>query len=1059
MTLTVAVLGRVEVRRDGDIIAVPAGRTTELLIRLALDAGAPVRTDLLIADLWGSDANATARNTLQAKVSLLRRAIGDASAVIGARGGYALQVDPANVDALEVLRWADSVRSTLAAGDARGALAASSAALALFGAPAGGGELLAGGGDGDWLMPRRARLDEARLALFEGNIDARLQLGAAGDVVGDLQAAVLDHPLREGLWVQLITALYRTGRQAEALAAHRRIRQLLGEELGLDPGPELRAIEQQILRGDPAPTTQPSAPPAPTAGPASPAAPAAGSATQAAPGPSADAPAPRAVRQGNVPALSSELVGRRAELPALTELLQRHRLVTIVGPAGVGKTRLAVEVARSDPAPDGAWLVRLENVRAPGSPVAALCQALTVNGSTEDQLVARLTGTDLLLVLDNCEHLLDPVADVVGRLLDAVPGVRILATSQLPLDLDGEIRYQLAPLAPAEAGELFALRAAGQRRSFPDDPDTATAIREVCRRLDGLPLAIELAASRTKVLSVQEISRRLDDRFGLLTDTGGRRPERHRALRTAIAWSYDLLFPDDQRGLWALACFAGGAPLAAAEHVVAALGVPGAAAVDVIGRLADRSLVAAEVGVGGSVRYRLLESVREFALARLEEAGLTETARDAHLVWFGHAAQLAAKQSHGPLLPVHVVLVRDERANIDLSLAWSAVRDPVLGLRIAIGFGWVSVFLGEGAVAGQRLREALQAAGPAASPADRARAFSLIGWDEAAADVTRAQHDAEQAVEFADHSGDPDAVAMSRFSLAFVRLQQGRPSDALDGLDAWRDTAGHIAGSWNLGVWCALVGYAGLALGRIDRIRSACDEAADTVAQLGDGWLASQFEANLGQLAQAEHRFAAAVQHFARAATAAGEVGLPATEGFHLTNLGRAQELAGNDAGAIASLRRAIELTRSVGLLRVVATARVRLGRLLRAAGEIEQARSVLMAADDWLRASGGGEEADLARCLLAALDAEEHQPGAAEHLIVIAESAAAGGNPEIEVLVLDALAQVAAQAGDLAGAADRLAAADRLMPTAGPRLSEGDRLDARRARAALMTGAAVHDA
>jgi predicted ATPase/DNA-binding SARP family transcriptional activator len=1052
MTLTVAVLGQVEVRRDGDIIAVPTGRTTELLIRLALDAGVPVRTDLLIADLWGSSADATARNTLQAKVSLLRRAIGDAAAVIGARGGYTLQVDPANVDALEVLRRADSARSSLARGDATAALAASAAALALFGALADRGELLPGGGDGDWLMPRRARLDETRLALFEDNIDARLRLGDAGDVVADLQAAVLDHPLREGLWVRLITVLYRDGRQAEALAAHRRIRHLLGEELGLDPGPELRAVEQQILRGDPATTAQPFARPASTAGPAPPA-PASGPATPAVPDPPADAPVPRAVRPGHVPGLLSELVGRRADLPALADLLHRQRLITIVGPAGVGKTRLAVEVARSDPAPDGAWLVRLENVRAPGSPVAALCQALNVNGSTQDQLLARLTGADLLLILDNCEHLLDPVAEVVGRLLDAVPGVRILATSQMPLDLDGEIRYQLDPLAPTEARELFAVRAAGHRRSFVNDPATEAAIGEVCQRLDGLPLAIELAASRTKVLSVQEISRRLDDRFGLLTETGGRRPLRHRALGTAIAWSYELLFPDDRRGLWALACFSGGAGLGAAEHVAVALGVPEAAAVEVIGRLADRSLVAVEVGVGGSVRYRLLESVREFALARLDEAGLADTARNAHLEWFGRAAQLAAEHGHGPQLPVHVALVRDERSNIDHALAWSAVHDPVLGLRIAVGFGWVSVFLGEGAVAGQRLRQALKAAGPAASAADRARAFSLIGWDEAAADVARAERDAEQAIILADRSDDPDAVALSRFSLAFVLLQQGRPADVLDVLDTWRDSAGNVDGSWNLGVWCALVGYAGLALGAIDRIRAACEEAADLVARLGDGWLASQFEANLGQLAQAEHRYAEAVIHFDRAATAAREIDLPATEGFHLTNLGRAQELAGDDAGAITSLQRAIDLTRSVGLLRVVATARVRLGRLLRATGEIEQARSALQAADDWMRASGGGEEAALAQCLLAAIDAQEHLPGAAERLAGIARAAATAGDPDIEVLAVDAVAALDAEVGNHAAATAGLERADRLMGTVGSRLTEADRVDARRARAVLCTG------
>jgi len=216
----------------------------------------------------------------------------------------------------------------------------------------------------------------------------------------------------------------------------------------------------------------------------------------------------------------------------------------------------------------------------------------------------------MLLVLDNCEHLADAVADLIDRFLTAAPLLRILTTSQLPLGLDGEVIYGLEPLSPDDAVALFTRRAVERRRSFVIDADVEPVVQALCRSLDGLPLAIELAAARTKALSVQEISRRLADRFSLLGNPTARGPERHRTLRAAIGWSYDLLFPDDKRGLWALSSFADGAPLAAVEHVLVEIGVPEAASLDVIERLADRSFVRLELGIGDAVRYRLLDSVR-----------------------------------------------------------------------------------------------------------------------------------------------------------------------------------------------------------------------------------------------------------------------------------------------------------------------------------------------------------------------------------------------------------------------------------------------------------------
>jgi predicted ATPase/DNA-binding SARP family transcriptional activator len=1024
--LSISVLGPIEVSRDGAPLAVPSGKTTQLLIRLALDAGTLVSADRLIDDLWGDAVVAVGRNTLQAKVSALRRALGDATVVARRHGGYVLDVDPLVVDAIEVLRLTRSASLLQHGGEAMVVSDLGQRVLSMF-----RGEILPDAGDGDWVVPYRTRLTEVRCALIESSLAARLESGEVSGVIGELEAQLSLDPLREGLWVLLITGLYRDGRQSEALAAYRRVRGLLLDELGLDPGPALQAVERAVLAGD-------------------------ASLDRQTPD-QLESSSSSATARGNLPALAASLVGRGQEVEELSGLLREHRLVSIVGPGGVGKTRLALEVARGDGSADGAWLVRLENVRTPDSLAQAIGESLAMSGPTEAMVIDRLRATQALLVLDNCEHLVDAVADLVERLLTAAAGVRVLVTSQVPLGVDGEVSYQLEPLPLTKSVELFALRASQLRRSFVVNPDIAEAIEGICRSLDGLPLAIELAAARTRALSVPEIARRLDDRFGLLSDPSGRRPERHRALGAAIAWSYDLLFPDDQRGLWALSCFTGGAPLAAAEDVAIALGVPSESAIDTIGRLTDRSLVAVEDGPGGEFRYRLLDSVRAYAAARLDEAGATDVARAAHLAWLAAASRESVAEQRGPRLAQHVAFFVRERANIDAALAWAAVHDPLEGLRVANNFGWISVILGEGAVAAQRLRRVVEAAGDLATPSDLARALSLIGWDEAAADVDRARADAEQSVILADLAAEPDVVAASRFSLAFVLLQQGLPRQAMEVADEWIAIRGSspAGDTWNVACCWVLVGYAALGVGDVARLATASAEAALLEPGLDDGWMASQLAANSGRLALAEQRFDDAASQFAIAADHAHLVGLPATEGFHLVNVGLAQHQTGDDRAAIATYERAIELTTSAGLMRMVAVARVRVGQLLRRAGDRDASRSCFELADAWFRASGGGAEADLAQCMLAAMDAEDGLRGAEQRLTLLLDTAADKGDVEVEVLVRDALAAVRAESGDDEEAISLLQLSDALMASSGARLREADRLDAHRARSVLSPGGA----
>ncbi len=932
--LTVAVLGLVEVRRDGVPAAVPAGLTTELLVRLALDAGRPVRAQRIVEELWPAG---TRLNTLQAKVSQLRRALGDPAALAGGAAGYTLAVDPDHVDALRALRLADEGAARLAAGDLRAAAATCQEGRALFGA-----EVLPAAGAADWVLPHRVRLEEARLRLVEDGLAARLGLGGAGEVTGELEALVAAHPLRERLWALLVTALYRGGRQSDALAAHRRVTRLLAEELGVDPGPELQALERKVL-------------------------------THALGTP----------RPGNLPALSTPLVGRGDDLAALGAAVAEHRLVTLVGPAGVGKTRLAIEAARDDAAPDGAWLVRLEGATATTDLAAALPGQDGVDG---------LRGADLLLVLDNCEHLVEQVGALVTAVLDTAPHVRVLATSQRPLGLDGETVRALAPLPEADAVALFARRAAERGRAV----DPGAAVAALCRALDGLPLAIELAAARTRILTVAEITRRLDDRFALLADPTAARPERRRTLAAALSWSYDLLFPDDQRGLWALAPFPGGATPAAVEHVLAALDVPAGAALDVVERLVDRSLVTVD-DTGGGTRYRLLDSVRAYAAERAVEAGAADTAADAMVDWLAALAGTVAAGVRGHGQAELVAATGAERATIDAAL--DRVRDPVAGLRIAVGFGWAWVLLDDPGAAA-RLRAARLAA-PHAPPGDRAAALRLEGWLEA---MSGDLHRGRAAMDTARALADDD---VTRWYDAFVLVQEGRAAEALAALERCR--AAFAGTGWAEGATALLTAFAHIGLGDPAAGRAACEEAIGILAPLGDAWGLIHAEGALGVLAEAAGQFADAAHHHARAAAAAEDLGFLGQAALHRGNLGRAQHAAGDPAAA-ASLRHAIAGAEQAGDLRRLASTRVTLAEVLHEDGDRDGARELLIAASRWFGASGAGESALLARCLLAVLRVEDGDLSAVPELRAVHAAAKDAGDRRTESLAQEALRPSPAQ-------------------------------------------------
>ena len=518
------ILGPLELVVDGQVGPLPAGAERAVLELLLLNAGRVVPASTLVDALWGENLPNNASNALQGRVSRLRKTLVDAgltdALVTTRRPGYLADIDPDRVDANRFIRLVQEARR-------RADRNAPSEAIRLYdeGLVLWRGDPLAEFADERWAQAEINRLTALRAAAVEERIDLRLVLGHHAELVAELEDLTARHPLQERLHGQLMLALYRSGRQADALTAYQRLRQTLDDELGLEPSAELRTLEQAILRQD------------------------------------AKLSAPARVRptaQHNLPNRLTSFVGRGRELTDVVDLLRHTRLVTLTGPGGAGKTSVAVEVAArlTDRYADGVWLVRLAGVTDPAHVSRAVADTLGVpdgTGTLEERLIRYLQDRGVLLVLDNCEHVVDASAALVERLLTACGQLRLLATSREPLAVPGEVQLAIPPLdtPPADAPtdeimaydavRLFLDRARAALPTFQLDATTARPIAEVCRRLDGIPLAIELAAARVKTLAVGDIADRLDDRFRLLT-AGPRTAEaRQQTLRATVEWSHQLL--------------------------------------------------------------------------------------------------------------------------------------------------------------------------------------------------------------------------------------------------------------------------------------------------------------------------------------------------------------------------------------------------------------------------------------------------------------------------------------------------------------------------------------
>ncbi|MGI5207813.1 BTAD domain-containing putative transcriptional regulator [Spirillospora sp. CA-108201] len=986
------VLGPLEVRtEDGRAVPVPDRKVRALLADLLAHAGRVVPADRLVDDLWGDALPADPVATLRARVSQLRRTLEDAEP--GARAlvetrppGYRLA---ARTDALDFADLAGRAGSD--PGPAARA-ARLGEALRLWRGPA-----FADFADAPFAAPEIARLDELRLAALEGRAEARLELGDDAALAAELRGPVDEHPFRERLRAAHMRALYRAGRPAEALAAYDDLRVRLRDDLGLAPSPDLAALHAAILRGDPA------------------------------------AGGPR----GNLPADVAPLVGRDAAVRDLTALLGEARLVTLHGTGGVGKTRLAVAVARALRGPGAVWLVRLdEGLEAGASADDAASFAAGVLGLRDDagsgggpaaRLGEALRGGRTLLVLDNCEHVAEPVARLAAALLRDVADLRILATSREPLAISGERLWTVPPLDAGAAAALLA-----ERAGLAPGPGDAAAIAAVCDRLDGVPLALELAATRIRALGLSGLAERLEDRFRLLSSGARDAPPRQRTLRALIDWSWEPLDERERAVLRRLAVHAGGCTLDAAEAVCGA-------DVETLAGLVDRSLVVA----GEGPRYRLLETVAAYCAERLREAGEDERVRRRHAEYYVGLAERA--DLCGPGQRDALRRLRAETGNLRAALD-GAVRagDAGLALRLVDAMGWAWFLWGRAGEARRAFERALAVPGAGNGPsAARARTwhtgFSLLDGDAADRDV--------RVREALAADGGPWA----HWFLGFVRGGFGdlEPIDeltarALDGFRAHGDAWGEAA---------ALAVRAAQALSAADLVRARSDgeRALRLFGAAGDRWGRLQATETLGLLAEVTGDYARARDLHERGLRDAEELGLWAEASGRLARLGRVALLEGDLDAADDLHERARLLAVRESHRRMEHFAEVGLALAARRRGRLAEAEEILRRWLGWCRDIDGAPGLAF---LLAELGFIAELRGDADRALDLhtegLAAARATGHPRAVALAQEGMAGALSLAGRRAEAALALADASRARASAGAPLPEAERTDVDRIAARL---------
>jgi predicted ATPase/DNA-binding SARP family transcriptional activator len=941
--LRITLLGGFEVRVGARAVAAGAWRlrhARSLVKLLALAPSHRLHCDQLLDLLWPSLEPAAAANGLYCALHAARRALepglarASASAYLR-RHGDVLALHSTGALAIDV----EEFESAASAARQAQTPAAYLAALELY-----AGELLPEDRYEQWAVGRRETLRTTHLGLLVDLAGLHQARGEHGAALEALQRVVDCEPAHEAAHLGLMRLYALDGQRRRAVRQYEHLRQALHDEAEAEPDADSRRLHEAILAGRfPPPSRAPAPPPA-----------------RLEAGQARAWGAPH-----NLPGQLTTFVGRRDELAQVADRLRGARLLTLTGPGGCGKTRLALQVgsaelaARDGAYPDGVWLVELAALAEPSLVAPAIASALAVQGAagrpTRETLVAWLSRRRLLLILDNCEHLSGACAEVVATVLSACPGVRVLATSRTALGVPGELLWRVPPLsspdprrpptvaalAVYDAPALFLERARLGRSGFELTPANAATVLALCDRLDGLPLAIELAAARLRVLTVEQIAERLADRFALLTGGSAAGPPRQRTLRATVEWS-DALLAAPERLLFArLAVFAGGWTLEAAEAVCADQRIAVADVLDLLGRLADQSLISVEPDAGGGARYRMLETLREYGRERLAASGETGSIRRYHAAYYLALAEAAAPRLRGARQAAWLDRVEPERENMRAALGWFVeCRQVEDGLRLGAAlwrFWYVRGDLSEGRARLDELfaivyspeptaarAQALHAAGHlAAEQGDYAPARALL---EAALVMYEALADRLGKAEALGHRGDV-AVFEGRLAEARPPLEQS--------LAIYReenDRSGLAQALHRLGKLAALEGGYRAA-------RAMLEEAVAIYREVGDQWGVASCSVALGRLAQLQGAAPTARRLYDRGLAIGRSLGNKLLVALSLMRLADLSHSRGGHADARALNEEALAIYEEVGNRPAIGWVLLNLGRVARAQGDAAAAR------------------------------------------------------------------------------------------------------------------------
>lgn len=1026
------ILGPMEIIAGGPV-KLPGAAERALLVQLLLAPGRTIPATVLVDRLWSeSTLPVDPMNALQLRASKLRKAlsaVGIGDVVIREGVGYRAVLGPEQVDALDFALRLKTVRA--AVGEARaglgyheGHLRAYDEALELW-----RGEPLADFATQAWAIAESGRLEELRRGALTERAQIALALARHLEVIGDLEPLVSADPTQEALVGLLMLALYRAGRQADALDAYQRTRRELDDELGVEPSVSLRSLYERILKQDPELGEEPSLTPSVRAR---------SRADEHSPGPT------------NLPTVERHLIGRDQQLDAVSQLLGSVRLLTLIGPGGAGKSSLALSsIVRARPSyPDGVFGVRLASVATGDQVQLAVADALGIpldgaaaDRALRDRLLTLLARRKILLLLDNCEHLVDEVASLVEDILGRCPNVTVLATSREALAVPDEVQVTVGPLEtppqdarPGEvlsypAAQLFAERARALRPGLVFNDEALDAIGTIARSLDGIPLAIELAAARAASMSPIEIAHRLDDRFSLLTSGARTAEARQQTLRATVDWSYELLNDSERRVFNRLSVFQGGWTLTAAERAIGDESAGPGGVLDAIGRLVDRSMLVAESGV--ATRYWMLETLRHYAAERLAASTDARIVARRHAEYFRDFALTAEVELRGHSQRETMRRVRDEQPNLRAALQWFTGEgndlDSALELAGALGLFW---HLGRHLEGRELLGQLI--AKPGGSPRARARALQAVSiverpraclvhpsplcaetareslavfegsgdaWHAALSKVLLAvegvtgagREEADRLLQEAEEDFAREQDAWGRAVIGFVRMETALKSGDVEGaIDLGQTTSTafrELDDAWGLSATLYHLGWGLRQFGRYGQSARALEQAIDVAASAGI-WNTVQWAfADLGILKVHTGDRAGARELFERAAAASQEVGDGAGEVLAEYGYGLLAQVGGKWDEAPRHFLTAVSGFRKLGTPVMSGAAILGLARCDEAMSRWDSARSRF---EEALRIGRETSEAGLAAAALeglARLELGSGNPVAASELVGEARS------------------------------------------------------------------------